>query len=336
MSKAVDTPTLIAVTQKDVEILMKSASGGVFTQIVQWFLSKGDGFIYGAAMNRDLKVKHICSWNHEKIDEIRGSKYVISDTDNCFHKIKDQLSEGYRVLFSGTPCQVAALRNVVGENDKLVCVDLVCHGAPSQKLFNDYVRYEENNLKKKIIKIQFHHKIYKRKKWTIRNILITTKDGKNYPMTRFQSDYLRAYHQNLMNRDSCYECVFSKPERYGDITIGDFWGIEKFYQQLIVERGVSICSVNTKVGMEISEYLEATMDYYTIDRDKYVTLFRNSLAQSGGIKMNPQRHQFLNIEKNQGFRRAVSKILPFHKDQYLYYLVETKRKIKRVLRKHSK
>lgn len=331
IAQRLETPVISAVIVKDEALLLKSASGGAFTEIVHWFLSKGDGYIYGAVWDENLKVKHICSWNDEHLGEIRGSKYVMSDLGECFAAIKQQLQEGYRVLFSGTPCQVAAVRNYIGANENLICIDLVCHGVPSQKLFDDYIAEEESRLKKKIIKVGFHHKIY-RKKWTSRNILITTEDGKKIERTRYQSDYLRAYHPCLMNRESCYECRYSKPERYGDITIGDFWGITRFYQQLIVERGVSIVQVNTKVGAEILEYLKNQMEYYTIDRSKYLKLFGNSLAKSGGPKKNPKRSRFLAEERQYGFHKAVTSVFPMRKDYFSYCAGELKRSVKSILK----
>ena len=131
-----------------------------------------------------------------------------------------------------------------------------------------------------------------------------------------------------MNRESCYECRYSKPERYGDITIGDFWGVKKIYPQLIVEHGVNVIQFNTKIGVLISSYLKNNMDYYPVDRDVYMQLYENSLARSGGVKMNPKRKRFLEIEREQGFHKAVVFAFPFHIDFIRYLFREFKKKLK--------
>ena len=326
-------PVMAAVKVRDEELLLKSASGGAFTAVVNWFLEQGDGYIYGAAWDKDLKVRHICSHNAERMDELRGSKYVQSDLGNCFNEIKQQLKEGKRVLFSGAPCQVAALRNTVCSSKLLVCVDLVCHGAPSQKIFDDYISEEEKRFQKKITGVRFRYKIQKGKKWTTRNILLTCKDGKKIPLTRFKTDFLRAYHPCLMNRESCYECVYSKPERYGDITIGDFWGINRYYKDLSVEHGVSIVQSNTVTGSKILDHIKKNLDFYPVDRKQYLKKSGNSLAKSGGIKKNPQRARFLELERTKGFHKAVAALYPLKKDFFRLKYGEFKKLIKRLLKK---
>ena len=136
-----------------------------------------------------------------------------------------------------------------------------------------------------------------------------------------------------MNRESCYECRYSKPERYGDITIGDFWGIKRFYKDLSVEHGVSIVQANTNVGVDILDYMKDEMDYYPIDRNEYLKKFGNSLAKTGGIKMNPKRNRFLEIERTKGFHKAVVSIYPLHYDRIRLKYGELKKHIKRLLKK---
>ncbi len=331
-------PEMAAAFVSDEELLLKSASGGAFTRIVQWFTGNGEGYVWGAAYTDGLQVRHICSRNGEALELLRGSKYVMSDAGDCYRRITDQLREGSRVLFSGTPCQVAALRNFLRyeKTENLFCVDLVCHGAPSQKLFDTYLSEESARLGSRVIGVKFRYKRHLLPgKWSTRNLLMKTESGRMVVRTRFRCDYLRAYHPCLMNRESCYECVFSRPERCGDLTIGDFWGIERFDKKLDVEHGVSILQANTEKGKMILSSLKESMAYYPVEWERYRKTFGNSLAKAGGIPMNPKRVAFLQSVREKGFHRAVRAIYPLHRDAVLFRIGTIKKKVKTMIRKEQ-
>lgn len=326
---------IIAAMVKSEDLLLSSASGGAFTEIVNSFMENGDCYIWGAAYDEQLNVKHICSYCDEQLDRIRGSKYVQSDIGNCYHKIMKQLAQGARVLFSGTPCQVAALRSFLKNcnTDNLFCVDLLCHGVPSQRIFDNYIDEESKRYKSKITGVRFHYKIKSMLgKWTTRNVELTTEDGKKHIQNRYHSSFLRAYHPYLINRESCYRCIFAQPIRQGDLTIGDFWSIQKFYPQLIVEHGVSLVQTNTIKGAEMLETLKKKMDWYPIDREQYTKATNGSLARAGGVKMNLNREHFLAVFRECGMKKAVNSIYPLRADWIKYCGGKIKRVTKKLIK----
>lgn len=332
-------PTMLASYVKDEKLLLESASGGAFSIIAEKFIRDGEGYIYGAAYSKDINtgisVKHICSHNLDDLKRLKGSKYVLSDMKGIYKEIKQRLIAGERVMFTGTPCQVSALKNYCSDisDDKLLLVDLVCHGAPNQRIFNDYLKYEEKRIGSKIRKVKFRYKIKRLGEWYTRNILITTEDDRHVLRRRFCSDFLRAYHPCLMNRLSCYECIFSKSIRYSDITIGDFWGIERIHKELSVEHGVSVVQFNSKKSLFYREEFYSNANTYKIDIEEYKRKINNSLSKEGGIKKPRNRQLFLDSLRLYGFHKAINRVYPFHKDAIRFGIANAVNKVKMFLRR---
>lgn len=245
---------------------MKSASGGIFAAMATAVLNEG-GVVFGVTLERtDNKFvpHHIGIEKIEDIERLQGSKYVQSSTDYTFKETQKYLKEGKKVLYSGTPCQIAGLLSYLKvDYDNLITVDLICHGVPSAKLFNDFIDSEKNKLKAQAITDYcFRDKL---KGWGMNGRLDyidnSGKKRSQYTPARLAS-YNTLFLDGLIYRENCYSCKYACENRPGDFTIGDFWGIEIEHPELLkktnyVEKdGISCIIVNTKKGSDTIEILK--------------------------------------------------------------------------------
>lgn len=228
------------------EQLKKSQSGGAFYALAVEFMA-GGGVVYGAAFSDMWTVKHIKATNINEISALRMSKYVQSDIRGVFSQIKNDLKSGVSVLFSGTACQVAGLKAYIPNqmHNKLCCIDIVCHGVPSPKIWEDYIQYLELSRKSKIVKACFRDKRFG---WHGATESFLFENGKEE--FRNTNNYL--YFMGLTMRESCSKCYFTNFRRVGDITIGDQWGVSKD-SPLEDDKGLSLILVNSEKGKTLLE-----------------------------------------------------------------------------------
>ena len=222
-------------TNTNEEQKLKSTSAGIFSALATRTIELG-GCVYGASMqflkNNSVEVKHIGIDSIEDLEKLQGSKYVQSDISCVLHNIKKQLINGKLVLFSGTPCQVAAIKEITGNPSNLITVDLICHGVPSCKFLQDYLISFEKKQKDKLVDFKFRDKS---QGWDLDGILIGKKD--NYKFSPIDSSYYRLFLDCEIFRENCYQCPFANDKRIGDITIGDYWGIQEYSPELLSENG---------------------------------------------------------------------------------------------------
>lgn len=239
---------------KNSEEILKSTSGGIFSIIAKKIALIEKYSIFGCTFDENMVAKHIYIEDINELDKILGSKYVQSDTRNIFSQVKGKLDSGNKVLFSGTPCQISALYSYLGEQEyeNLYTIDLVCHGVPSPLLFKKYIKWLERKNKGKIEKYMFRNK--DKKTWEL--LCSYDINGKRY----YKYDSLDPYYNSFINgdtyRESCYECKYANKERVGDITLGDFWGIEDEYPEFCNKYGNSAIIINTKKGREIFDLIK--------------------------------------------------------------------------------
>lgn len=220
---------VFAAINKDGEVLKRSASGGIFYALAESVIAEG-GCVFGATLDTKFQVKHICVEKKENLSLLQKSKYVQSFIGDSYKIALSKLKEGRRVLFSGTPCQIAAMKSFAGNaNENLVLVEVVCHGIPSQKMFNDYV----NNLITKNGPIKEYIFCYKRQQKNGMNkyLSFTTKKNKtfikNWPQDSYNSFFMEAKNY----QESCYSCKFARAERVSDLTLCDYWDWELFHKK---------------------------------------------------------------------------------------------------------
>ncbi len=249
-------PSAYAVKANDEYVLEKSSSGGVFYYLAKQVISCG-GIVYGVTINEDIKAKHIGIENLDEIFKIMGSKYVQSDLNKVFIKIKENLIKGRIVMFVGTPCQVAGLHSYLGKKyESLITVDLICHGVPSPKVFDKYVSYLEERFGKKIQDVKFRSKIVS---WKRFSFVVKFDDGSEWAEEFTNNTYMKAFINNLILRPSCYRCHFKTVSHVSDITLADFWGVQHIKPSIDSEKGVTLCCTNTPKGEELFDAIKKEM-----------------------------------------------------------------------------
>ncbi len=232
------------ITENDT--LSKSTSGGVFTAISDYILSK-NGYICGAIYNESFVVNHVISQSKEVRDQMRGAKYVQSYIGSCFKQIRDLLNQDNYVLFVGTPCQVHALKLFLKkEYEKLFTIDIVCHGVPSPLFFENFLSYLTEKYGQ-IKAVRFRSKNYG---WRGNNLEITFADGKSLCNVKDTKKYTNLYGRSYMMRNCCFSCNYTSIFRVGDFTLGDYWGIENVESKLNDNKGCSILFVNSQKAEE--------------------------------------------------------------------------------------
>ncbi len=234
---------------------LKSSSGGIFSLLAENILRNG-GVVFGAAMAEDFHVKHLMIDSVEKLSLLRGSKYVQSEIGDCYREVRKHLKNDYPVLFSGTPCQVDALQRFLGkEYDKLLTVDIVCHGVPSPAVLRKFIESREKANCRKAIYINFRDK---EPGWSSFSTSIQFEDGTKEIDNSFYYFFVR----NYCLRDSCSNCLYTSTKRVGDITLGDFWGYQESAPEYIEndDHGISVVFVNTENGAKAIQRINKKMN----------------------------------------------------------------------------
>lgn len=230
---------------QDENLLFTSASGGVFPLLAKQIFKEG-GVVVGVAWREDFTVGHILIDKEEDLYKLQKSKYIQSYVGDIYRRIKENLNQGIKVLFSGCPCQVAGLRNFLNNDyDNLHLIDLLCHYSPSAKFFTKYLKDEfgENNVKH----YEFRNKSVG---WSADCHQVILKDGTKLVRRYEEDSYQRVFHTRIMMPYSCQYCFFSAIPRYGDITLGDFHGIDKNDENLSPNyiKGISVVLLNNEKG----------------------------------------------------------------------------------------
>ncbi len=229
-------------------------------------------------------------------------------THDSYKKAEEYLKLGKRVLFTGTPCQIAGLRLYLKkEYEHLFCVDLVCHGVPSQKIFDKYIQYLENRYKGKVTDFTFRHKIInKQDKWSSKNVKIRISE-RELIMNANEDKYLRGFRTELFYRPSCYKCKYANPKRISDLTLADFWGVRKLFPEKDVHKGISVLIVNSFKGNKLLKDLNQIMELNEVDLN-YVIQSNAQLNRPAEI--NPKREQFFDLLNKSRFDLAVDYCIP--------------------------
>ncbi len=221
-----------------------ATSGGVGGAMASYALAMG-WYVCGAAFNDNYELIHIVSNKIEVLDKIRGSKYLQSDTSGVYKNIVELLSKGEHVLFLGTPCQADALRNVVPQKymDNVMTCEIICHGVNSPIVWIDYKSYFEKKYNSKLKTYNFRSKS---RGWGKLRVCYSFQNGWSQDVPAYKNIFHSWFGQHYMMRESCFSCEYRKKERYSDIIIGDFWGIENIAPELDVKKGASVLIVNSE------------------------------------------------------------------------------------------
>lgn len=234
-----------AFVANDPAILKNSTSGGAFITAAKEFCKEG-GVVCGVTFNDIMTVNYSFVKSIDEIGRFSKSKYFQSELNDTFAFIKENLINNKKVVFSGTPCHVAGLRSYLGKDyNNLFCIDILCFGVPSKKAFLAYKDYLENKYQDKLIDFNFRTKENPKA-----CIAIFEKIGK-VEINSDSNHYMRGFYSKVMHRDCCSQCQFKRLERQGDISIGDFWGIDTFDKEIDISKGVSLVFFNNIKGYSI-------------------------------------------------------------------------------------
>ncbi len=226
-------------------VRMHSSSGGIFTAASDCVLNKG-GVVYGACFDEAMVLRHTRATDAIGRDAMCGSKYIQSRTVGIFRRVKQDLDDNEYVLFSGTPCQVASLKSYLGkEYDNLICVDIICHGVPSPEVWGRFAAFIQSKYNGRMVDYSFRNKEVA---WRRYSPVVTFEDGTVIGENDYTGSFIELFRYDVCLRPSCTACRYTSLHREGDLTIGDFWGIENVFPQMDDNKGVSSVMVNTQKG----------------------------------------------------------------------------------------
>ena len=272
-----------AAKNKNEEIRLASSSGGIFTLLAEKILSEG-GVVFGARFNEYWEVVHDYTETVEGLVAFRGSKYLQSRIGNSYQKAKSFSLKGRKVLFSGTPCQIAGLKSYLQKDyANLICVDFVCHGVPSPKVWRRYLKEvarksDKNSVSRLFISktdtliksVNFRDKITGWKKFSFTvSLSETSVEGEQNTVSQSaifsENAFMQAFLKNIILRPSCYACRFREGKSGSDITLGDFWGIDKLRPEVDDDLGVGLIMINSDKVSSIyssvsNDFIEMTYD----------------------------------------------------------------------------
>ena len=298
-----------ALSTRNESLLKMSASGGVFATMSTFVLKSG-GYVYGSVMQHEkskLYVKHICCDTKEKLSFIQGSKYIQSSMERIFKDIKKRLKEGSFILFSGTPCQVDSLKSYLKyEYKNLLTVDIICHGVPNEKIFNDYIERLNKKINGNIYNFKFRDKSLGWGYNLVAEYLDEKGNEKKFIIDNSDSSYFFMFINGILLRENCYYCKYANKKRVGDITIGDYWGIEIEHPEILqcnggdldMQKGISTLFINSEAGLEFFDKIKEQFYYHESTFEK-ASKWNTQLKHP--VKYPKSRKLIMDLYKNIGY-----------------------------------
>lgn len=269
----------------DDDTRLQSSSGGAFTVLANYVL-KNRGYVIGAAYKDPHTVIHEMISDSTKLARLQKSKYVQSDISRAFFDIEKCLINNTDVLFVGTPCQVAAIKQIFGDNDRIISVDILCMGVSSSNCLKKYL--DEEFAANNVALLDFRHK--SNGEWNQNlNLKIITSDGEKIIPFK-DSSYFLAFLKGISLRPSCKRCTYAGCERVGDITIGDFWGVGSYKKELDDGKGTSLVMVNSIKGAGLLEKIKN--NFKLIEAVPFDIACRGNATLTGTIPTNPKNDLF--------------------------------------------
>ena len=257
-----NNPVIYGAKNKNIDTRMQSRSGGVFTALTDYVL-ENSGVVYGVALDEEFLAYHRRVTTKEDRDSLRGSKYIQSRMEDSLKNVKKDLLDGKKVLFSGTACQLAAVKRYLNNIDcsNLLLVDIVCHGVPSPKIWKDYIQYFEAKYNGKVTSINFRNKQKYGWEGSMQSVTI---NGTEYDSNLFSD----LFNSGVIERKSCFKCPYKSMHRESDITLGDFWGINNVKPEFNDHKGVSLILCNTDKGREFFTKVTGSLDVFETVAEK--------------------------------------------------------------------
>lgn len=238
----------------DENIRRESSSGGVFSLCAEHIINAG-GVVFGARFNESFSVVHGFVRTKEELSAFRGSKYVQSEIGDCYTECKAFLDSGLPVLFTGTPCQIGGLKAYLNkEYENLYLIDIICHGVPSPLLWKKYLNYRTAQANSPVRRIAFRRKDCG---WKRYSVAFSYENVTEYRETLDKDLYMQLFLRDVCLRESCYSCSFKTEHRCSDLTIADFWGVDKVCPEMFDDKGTSLVLVQSVKGKKLLETIKS-------------------------------------------------------------------------------
>ena len=299
----------------------KSSTSGGFASVASAIIIEEGGVVYGSALTPD-GIKHIRVSDRENLKKLKGSKYVQSPIDEIYKPLSEDMKNGLKVLFVGTPCQTAGVKAYLGkEYDNLLLIDLICTGVPPQKLLWEHLGCKSAMPQEISFRDGFGGRL------TIRS-----NGSAIYQKFDYEDYFFMGFREHLYFRESCYQCPFTGLSRCSDMTIGDFWGLGKKEPFLYdTKDGVSLVMPHNKKGEDL---IEKCRDRLFMEERKLDEAIDSNLRYIKPPAKHKNSESFRKYYINNGFKYALKKSLK--KERRIYFLRRRKRFLKRFVRKFLK
>lgn len=309
-----DPIEVYAATGKNEKEIIRSSSGGAFYLFAKYIVTKEKGYVCGAILDEKLELEHCITDSIEGIIQMQGSKYIQSNIKDCIPRIIDLCKNGKKVLFCGTPCQVAAVKQVISKGkENLYTVDLVCHGVPSARKFSEYIKKAYGNTRYDEFSFR------QRNRYVLTTFSYSWKGAKNR-IFAFADPFFQAFLDGYNYRESCYSCRYAKSRRVGDITIADCANAKAYID--LTGKPVSTIAINTLQGKRIWDNVKESTEYVRADYEREVKMNKQLHASVERTKFRDSFYvdlQELSVEEmklkycpKQKFKEQVKHFLIWH------------------------
>lgn len=300
------TTTAYAAIHKDDAIRRDSTSGGVFSLLCQWVFDHG-GVVFGAAYAEDFSVEHRCVRSMEELSDLRTAKYAQSRLGYSYQDVKQLLSAGQYVLFSGTPCQIGGLRAFLGkEYETLVLVDLVCHGVPSPAVWARYLHYRSSADASGAAPTAVNLRS-KETGWPGYSVRFDYENGLHYSARNSEDPFMRCFIGNLCLRPSCYACRFKGIARFSDFTLGDYWGVWSQLPEYNDGKGTSLVMIHSERACRLWNQLQTQLQCRPVSLPECLDENPSALASSACPE---NRSAFMSRYTDEDFQTLAEEFLP--------------------------
>lgn len=295
-----------ACKNKDIKALRRSSSGGVFFELAQYVLTK-KGIVFGV-IYKDKTTIFTTAETYEELLPMLGSKYVQSNKRFIWPKVKQELKNDRLVLFTGTPCEIGALKNFLKRDyENLICAEVMCMGVPSPIVFSKHLDDLEKKYHSRITQINCRSKEYGA---FTHSLTLKFENGKKYFRAQYAEPFIKNFHSRLFLRKSCHNCSYKKEHRDSDITMADFWGIENTNIPILEKDGVSMIIIHSQKGEDIFNLIKDKFEYYPTTMEvakKHQPMMTQSCTPSS---LREQFFEELKQKPDKSFAQIINKYNP--------------------------
>lgn len=293
------------------EKISLSASGGMFAVMAEHIINSG-GTVFGCAMPKDnsgnFSPEIVECDSMDRLNDLLGSKYLFSDTGSSYRRVRTLLNQGKTVFYSGLPCQIGGLLGYLRHPyPNLITIDIICHGAPVAPIFNSYIRHLESS--KKITVHDFRFRV-KNKGWGLYYYYYYYTDRHGNRLNKcaeyIHSIYYRLFLSGAIYRPCCFRCPYAGPQRISDITVGDYWGIEKEHPDcgsiMDFKDGVSSVIVNSPRGAELLQSCRDALKIYPVD---YSSIRKYNAQLKAPVRKPADYQLYMDAFARQGYKGII-------------------------------